>query len=146
MRTPDPSRDLPLLLERLVPALLPERVYLFGSYARGDFGPDSDYDLMLVVPDDADPHRVSSRQAYMALSGSGIGADVLVWRKTKFDDLVPFVASLPATIMREGKLVYATSAPHASRRFAPQHEATSTFCIRPRPEERSVSKGEDPAR
>jgi len=38
------------LIQRLVEALGPERIYLFGSRARGDGGPDSDYDLMVVVP------------------------------------------------------------------------------------------------
>ena len=48
----------PLLAEivrRLVEAYQPERIYLFGSKARGDAGADSDYDLMVVVPDDAPP-------------------------------------------------------------------------------------------
>jgi len=43
------------LLRRLVQAYEPERVYLFGSRARGEGGPDSDYDLLLVVADDAPP-------------------------------------------------------------------------------------------
>ena len=34
---------------RLVAEYQPERIYLFGSKARGDAGPDSDYDIMLVV-------------------------------------------------------------------------------------------------
>jgi predicted nucleotidyltransferase len=44
-----PSPDAPALsevLRRLVAAYDPERVYLFGSVARGEAGPDSDYDLM----------------------------------------------------------------------------------------------------
>ena len=42
----------------------PERVYLFGSAARGEMGPDSDYDIMLVVPDDAEPERLRAKKAY----------------------------------------------------------------------------------
>lgn len=50
----DTSADLqdPILDEivrRLVCEFAPERIYLFGSQARGDAGPDSDYDLMVVV-------------------------------------------------------------------------------------------------
>ena len=33
------------LVRRLVEAYHPERIYLFGSKARGDAGPDSDFDL-----------------------------------------------------------------------------------------------------
>jgi predicted nucleotidyltransferase len=36
------------LIERLVEAYQPNRIYLFGSKARSDYGPDSDFDLMVV--------------------------------------------------------------------------------------------------
>ncbi|NIQ85536.1 MAG: nucleotidyltransferase domain-containing protein, partial [Acidobacteria bacterium] len=45
------------VVRRLVDAYAPERIYLFGSSARGEAGPDSDYDLLLIVPDDAAPER-----------------------------------------------------------------------------------------
>ena len=44
------------IVRRLVETYRPERVYLFGSHARGDAGPDSDYDLMVVVPNQTPPH------------------------------------------------------------------------------------------
>ena len=42
--------DSPILtdtIKRLVAAYQPERIYLFGSMARGDAGPDSDYDVLV---------------------------------------------------------------------------------------------------
>ncbi len=45
------------IVRRLVDAYQPRRVYLFGSKARGDEGPDSDYDLLIVVADDAPADR-----------------------------------------------------------------------------------------
>jgi uncharacterized protein len=104
-----PSQDAPELselLRRLVAAYDPERVYLFGSVARGEVGPDSDYDLMIIVPDDAAPERLRSRLAYQATRGTGTAADVLVWPKTSFERRARVVASLPATVLREGKLLY----------------------------------------
>jgi uncharacterized protein len=103
------ERD-PLLAEivrRLVAAYQPERIYLFGSKARGDAGPDSDYDLMVIVADDVPPERRSSRLAYVALRGTRTAADVLVWARTAFEVRLPLRASLPAAVMREGKLLYA---------------------------------------
>ena len=51
--TRDPLLDedpvLREIIERLVAVLNPLRIYLFGSRARGDSGPNSDYDLLLVV-------------------------------------------------------------------------------------------------
>ena len=51
------DEKLQRLLDRIVPALEPEAVYLFGSRARGDFHEDSDYDLLVIVPDDAPKER-----------------------------------------------------------------------------------------
>jgi predicted nucleotidyltransferase len=98
---------LRLVVERLVEAYQPDRIYLFGSVARGDAGSDSDYDLMVIVPDNALPERRDSRLAYQALRGTGIAADVVVWTRRRFERRTRVVASLPATVMREGQLVHA---------------------------------------
>ncbi len=60
------------IVERLVGAYQPERIYLFGSKARGEEGVDSDYDLMIVVSNLAPPERCRSRLAYQALRGTGV--------------------------------------------------------------------------
>lgn len=95
------------VVRRLVEAYRPERIYLFGSRARGDAAPDSDYDLLLVVSDDAPPEHMRSRLAYERLWETGTAADVLVWRRTPFESRLHLPASLPATILREGKLIHA---------------------------------------
>jgi len=105
-----PSADDPILGEavcRLVEAYRPERIYLFGSVARGDAGPDSDYDILVVVKDDAPAERRRSRLAYEVLWGTGVAADVLVWRLGQFESRVHLASSLPATVIREGKLLHA---------------------------------------
>lgn len=98
---------LRLVVERLISVYRPDRIYLFGSIARGDADEDSDYDLMVLVPDDATPERRGSRLAYQALRGTGIAADVLVWTRGSFERRAHVVASLPATVLREGKLLHA---------------------------------------
>lgn len=94
------------IVKRLVAALEPERIYLFGSKARGDAGPDSDYDLMVVVPDSTPNGRQLGRLAYEALRGTGAAADVLVWSKHYFESRLHLAASLSATVVREGHLLY----------------------------------------
>ena len=93
-------------VRRLLEAYQPERIYLFGSVARGDAGTDSDYDLLVVVPDDAPPERRRSRLAYEALRGTGTAADVLVCSSTYFEDRRSLKASLPGTVLREGRLLH----------------------------------------
>ncbi len=101
------DKTLAELVRRLAEAFEPERIYLFGSKARGETGPDSDYDFLVVVPDDSTPERRRSRLAYQALRGTRTAADVLVWTKEAFESRLHLPASLPATVVREGKLLYA---------------------------------------
>ena len=105
-----PSLPPPLaeIVERLTKAYDPDRIYLFGSAARGDNQQNSDYDLMLIVEDGAPKERRKSRLAYQVLRGTGIAVDVLVWTKRAFEERLHLKASLPSTIMREGKLIYAS--------------------------------------
>ncbi|MFZ0887457.1 MAG: nucleotidyltransferase domain-containing protein [Candidatus Binataceae bacterium] len=104
------SRDgtLAEIVRRLADAYQPRAIYLFGSKARGDAGPDSDYDLLLVVPDDAPPERRRSRLAYETLwRAAATGAvDVLICTRSYFDARRHLKASLPGTVLREGLLLY----------------------------------------
>ena len=105
----DAELDDPVLAEvvrRLVEAYHPERIYLFGSRARGDDGPDSDYDMMVIVPDDTPPTLRRSGRAYESLWGMQVPTDVLVWTRDEFDRRLHLRASLPSTILREGRLVH----------------------------------------
>src|SRR5436309_15758922 len=92
------------IVRRLIKFYQPERIYLFGSRARGDVGADSDYDLMVVVPDDASRQRHRSGLACQVLRGRGRAADVLVCTRTFFDGRVEIRTSLPATIAFVGGL------------------------------------------
>ena len=100
---PDPIEET---VRRLVDAYRPERIYLFGSHARGESGPDSDLDFLVIVSDDAPPERRRSRLAYEALRGTGIAADVLVWPRSYFESRRAVPASLSATVAKEGRLLH----------------------------------------
>ena len=95
------------ITERLVEYYRPERIYLFGSEARGDAGPDSDLDFCVVVPDDAPAELLRDGTIYSLLRGMGHPKDIVRWRRSDFDARAAHVCtSLPATIVREGKLIY----------------------------------------
>jgi len=94
-------------VHRLVEFYHPRRIYLFGSAARGGAGPDSDFDFLVVLPDDAPPELRRSGEIYSRLGELGIPVDVVTWRESDFQARAGFVrASLPATVVREGKLLY----------------------------------------
>jgi len=65
------------LVRRVVEAIQPLRIILFGSGARGELGPNSDLDLLVVMPDGV--HRRRTGQAvYQSLGGLGLAKDVVV--------------------------------------------------------------------
>jgi len=49
---PPVAKTLPQAVERIVSALNPEKIILFGSYAYGDPTPDSDVDLLIIKDGD----------------------------------------------------------------------------------------------
>ncbi len=101
------DRKLTEIVDKLAAVYQPRSIYLFGSKARGDEGPDSDYDILVVVPDDAPDECQNSRRGYAALWSTGTAADVLVCTQSYFDSRTGVVSSLPSTVMAEGKLLYA---------------------------------------
>jgi hypothetical protein len=75
--------------------------------ARGDDGPDSDLDFLVVLPDDASDEIFRTGKMVRALWGIPFGADVIPWRQTDFEGRAAYVAaSLPATVLREGQMIY----------------------------------------
>ncbi len=94
------------ITRRLVDYYHPERIYLFGSAARRDGGPDSDLDFCVVLLDDAPP-ALYRPGLHRALWDLGTAADVVRWPASDFDVRAAHVkASLPATILQEGKVLY----------------------------------------
>ncbi len=92
---------------RPVEFLKPERVYLFGSAARGEGGADSDLNFCVVLPDDAPTALYRGAGLYKKLWGLQAAVDVVRWPLRDFEERAAHVTtSLPATVVREGKLLY----------------------------------------
>lgn len=104
-----PSTTSPVLGEmvrRLVEVYRPEKIYLFGSVARGEATADSDYDLMIVVPDTSSSTLKQNRPGYRALREIGVPRDIFVSTANDFNKQLHLKASFPSTVVREGLLLY----------------------------------------
>lgn len=104
-----PSLGSPVLGEmvrRLVEVYRPEKVYVFGSVARGEATADSDYDLMVVVPDSSEPTLKQNRAGYRALRDLGVPRDVFVSTASDFNRQLHLRASFPSAVVQEGILLY----------------------------------------
>ena len=73
---PDP-KILDDLVQRVVEAVQPRRIILFGSAVRGDMRPDSDIDILVVVPDGTH-RRQTAQMIYQHLIGLHAAVDVVV--------------------------------------------------------------------
>lgn len=93
------------LVRRIVQTVHPRRILLFGSAARGQMGPNSDLDILVVMPDGI--HRRHTAQTlYRHLPAIGIGKDIIVVTESDVRDYGgnPSLVLYPA--LREGKEVY----------------------------------------
>jgi predicted nucleotidyltransferase len=93
-------------VRRLRASLQAERIYLFGSQARDEADEDSDYDFLVVVRESPLPRYKREQQAFRALCGMGIAKDVVVFTREEFEPGLAVASSLPATVAREGRLLY----------------------------------------
>jgi predicted nucleotidyltransferase len=94
------------MVRRIVEEFDPQKVILFGSYARGMAGPDSDVDLLVVMPVKGSrrQQRVAIRTA---LSGMGLAKDVFVVTPEEVKRYGDLVGSIIRPALREGKVLYA---------------------------------------
>jgi predicted nucleotidyltransferase len=100
------EKAVAVLLDRIVPALAPEAVYLFGSRARGDASRGSDFDLLVVVSDDTPRDRILLTSTCRLNRGTGIPADVIACRRRWFERDREQVGTLSYKAIHEGSLVY----------------------------------------
>ena len=93
------------LVKRIVQAANPLRIVLFGSVARGDIGPDSDLDVLVVMPDGIH-RRHTAQKLYHSLAGMGLAKDIVVVTESDVRDYAnnPSLVLYPA--LREGKELY----------------------------------------
>ena len=102
----EPAQVPEELLRSVVVYFDPVRVILFGSHARGEAGPDSDYDLLVVLDDDAPEERLSWRAAWEARKDFHRAVDIVPCREPAFRRRSWLRGSPLAEIAREGIVLY----------------------------------------
>lgn len=94
------------IVAQLRQGLNPDAIYLFGSHARGDAGADSDLDFLVIVHESDQPRSQRAQAARALVNDRSIAKDILVMTQEEWRRELQVVASLPATVVREGKLLY----------------------------------------
>jgi predicted nucleotidyltransferase len=94
------------LVERIVAYLEPEEIWLFGSRAEGRARPDSDYDLLAVLPDDAPESALDLLKAWELTCGLGVPADLVPCTRSDFEDEKNDVGTLARAAYHRGRRIY----------------------------------------
>ncbi|MGQ9610661.1 MAG: nucleotidyltransferase domain-containing protein, partial [bacterium] len=97
------------IVQRLVNAVKPEKIYLFGSHAYGQPHDDSDVDLFIVVNDSDLPIRKKVIECYRALKGLHIPKDIKVVTQTEFTKRSQWISSIERIVAEKGKLLYVSN-------------------------------------
>ncbi len=95
----------PELFDPVVACFQPRRVILFGSVARGDSGPDSDIDLLVIADDDTPPKKVTVRAGRESRRPYRQPADVIPIREETWRRFNRVVGALPYIARTDGTVV-----------------------------------------
>ncbi len=99
------EKVLEQVVKRIVEAVAPEKIILFGSAARGEMGPDSDLDLLIVK---SDVHRLATAQMIEhSLTGITISTDIVVATPKDIEMHKDTIGLIYRPALQEGKILYA---------------------------------------
>ncbi len=109
-RTPSRGRPAPAVLKEIIRRIVrlarPERIILFGSAARGEMGPNSDLDLLVIKRGKFDRGRLTER-IYLSLHGAGAAVDVIIATPQEVERYRQTPCLVIAPALAEGRVVYA---------------------------------------
>ena len=100
------ERIIDEMVLRIVERFDPERIILFGSAGRGEAGPDSDVDLLVVMPIQGS-RREKAVEIGVAVNDIPVPKDIFVTTPEDFEWRKDIVGTIERPAAREGRLVYA---------------------------------------
>jgi len=95
------------IVTRIVDAVAPEKIILFGSAARGQMGPDSDVDLLVIKA--CDHRRKLAQLIYRSLHGIGIPVDIVVATPDDIERHRDTIGYIYRPALRDGREIYAAA-------------------------------------
>ncbi len=99
------QRKLREIISRVVKVAQPERIILFGSAARGEMGPNSDVDLLVVKQGEFHQGHLTG-EIYMNLHGVGLPVDIILVTPEQVKKYAETHFLIIEPALREGKEVY----------------------------------------
>lgn len=97
--------ELQRLVKRIVECVHPLRIVLFGSTARGEACSNSDFDLLIVMPDGIH-RRKTAQHLYRHLWGSNCAKDLVVVTESDVREQAQNPSMVIMTALVEGQELY----------------------------------------
>ena len=101
----NPVELLPEMIDRIVRGFDPLQIILFGSQARGDARPDSDVDLLIVMPDGAD-RRAVTVAVLACVADMPLAKDVVVTTPDEIRRRGTLIGPVLKPALDDGKVLY----------------------------------------
>ncbi len=93
------------MVQRILEVAQPEKIILFGSYARGDATEHSDIDILIIQHSDLPRHKRAT-PIRLALLGLFPSKDIVVYTPEEVEDWKTASTSFIASVLREGRVLY----------------------------------------
>jgi predicted nucleotidyltransferase len=105
------QQHLDELVRRIVEAVHPLKIILFGSAARGEMGPDSDVDVMVVMPEGTNQlHLAQHLRAHLFLFDLPFAVDIIVATPEQLKRYKDDIGFVYFAALKEGKEIYVVAA------------------------------------
>lgn len=101
----DFEKEIQSITKQLIEKYGPEKIILFGSAARGDYGKANDLDF-LIIKQDVPVYGIDRMRELDELIDRNVAADMLVYRPDEFDDRVRLGDPFIKAILQEGRVLY----------------------------------------
>ena len=102
------TNQIPEITQRIIQTSNPEKIILFGSYARGDFRTDSDLNILIIVQG-VKHLRQESIRVRRALRGLLAPVDIVVATPEQITRLRNEAGLMYKSALSEGKVLYERS-------------------------------------
>ena len=97
------------MVRRIVKRVHPEKIILFGSYARGSATIDSDADILVVMPVKGSK-RKRATDIDLALVGVDLPVDIIVVTPEELEQNRNQIGTIIYPALREGRVLYERAA------------------------------------
>ncbi len=102
------EQDFDTIRDAILAEVTPDRIVLFGSYAKGSQTKDSDIDIMILLKDDISRkdklnllYRIEKRFLKLPYS-----VDIVLKSRTQFEEYKEYLGTLNNDVAKDGKILW----------------------------------------